>query len=70
LNKLSGFYGILSFDFSDKIATIVYLYCLAAIAVFSYGLYGLYTVSRIRIDIINYTDFVCRIMFVFFVGIQ
>lgn len=48
LNKLSGFYGILSFDYTDKIATAVYLYCLAAIAVFSYGLYGLYTVSAIE----------------------
>ncbi|GAA5814235.1 hypothetical protein MFLAVUS_007729 [Mucor flavus] len=43
LNKLSGFYGIVSFDFSDTMATAIYFYCLLAIAVFSYGLYGLYT---------------------------
>ncbi|KAI8370998.1 Inositolphosphorylceramide synthase subunit Kei1-domain-containing protein [Blakeslea trispora] len=42
LNKLSGFYGILSFDFSDTTATAIYIYSLFAIAVFVYGLYGQY----------------------------
>ncbi|EPB90656.1 hypothetical protein PS15m_005495 [Mucor circinelloides] len=48
LNKLSGFYGILSFDFSDFLATLIYIYSLIAIAIFSYGLYGLYT-DNVRI---------------------
>ncbi|KAI9475653.1 MAG: hypothetical protein EXX96DRAFT_574092 [Benjaminiella poitrasii] len=48
LNKLSGFYGILSFDFSDIFTTIIYIYSLVAIVVFSYGLYGLYT-DNVRI---------------------
>ncbi|KAI7858796.1 Inositolphosphorylceramide synthase subunit Kei1-domain-containing protein [Circinella umbellata] len=43
LNKLSGFYGIISFDTSDPIAFVVYIYSLLAIFVFARGLYGIHT---------------------------
>ncbi|PHZ14053.1 uncharacterized protein RHIMIDRAFT_278099 [Rhizopus microsporus ATCC 52813] len=43
LNKLSGFYGILSFDFTDNTATAGYVYSLLAIVIFVQGLYGLHS---------------------------
>ncbi|ORZ12719.1 hypothetical protein BCR42DRAFT_75918 [Absidia repens] len=45
LNKLSGFYGLISFDFSDPVAFAVYIYSLLAVFVCAYGLYGLHTVK-------------------------
>ncbi|CAO3623373.1 unnamed protein product [Cunninghamella blakesleeana] len=48
LNKLSGFYGLISFDFSDGIAFAVYIYSLFALLVCAYGLYGIHT-HNIRI---------------------
>ncbi|KAI8388767.1 Inositolphosphorylceramide synthase subunit Kei1-domain-containing protein [Radiomyces spectabilis] len=41
LNKLSGFYGLISFDFEDKIALSVYIYSLFALIVFGVGFYGI-----------------------------
>ncbi|KAI8093346.1 Inositolphosphorylceramide synthase subunit Kei1-domain-containing protein [Halteromyces radiatus] len=55
LNKLSGFYGIISFDFSDPVAFAVYIYSLLAVLICAYGLYGLHTMN---IDIVRwYTIF-------------
>ncbi|KAI8369607.1 uncharacterized protein BYT42DRAFT_585068 [Radiomyces spectabilis] len=45
LNKLSGFYGIISLDFSDTAAFVGYLYSLFAVFVLVQGLYGLKNVS-------------------------
>ncbi|CAO3612126.1 unnamed protein product [Cunninghamella echinulata] len=43
LNKLSGFYGLISFDFSDGVAFAVYIYSLLALMACCYGLYGIHT---------------------------
>ncbi|CAO3698683.1 unnamed protein product [Rhizopus stolonifer] len=43
LNKLSGFYGVVSFDFTNSTVTLGYIYSLLAIAVFVQGLYGLHS---------------------------
>lgn len=64
-------------------ATAIYFYCLLAIAVFSYGLYGLYTVSEFLYThmyclLANYNDTQYiqyyfnkkRTMFVLSVGLQ
>ncbi|KAL1936376.1 hypothetical protein VTP01DRAFT_510 [Rhizomucor pusillus] len=41
LNKLSGFYGVISFDLSDPVAFALYIYSLLAVAAFAQGLYGI-----------------------------
>ncbi|CDS13019.1 hypothetical protein LRAMOSA05203 [Lichtheimia ramosa] len=48
LNKLSGFYGLISLDTSDPVAFAVYIYSLCGVGIFAYGLYGLHT-DNIRI---------------------
>ncbi|KAI8074625.1 Inositolphosphorylceramide synthase subunit Kei1-domain-containing protein [Gongronella butleri] len=42
LNKLSGFYGIISLDFGDPIVSAVYVYSLLGVFVGAYALYGLH----------------------------
>ncbi|CAO3596573.1 unnamed protein product [Absidia cylindrospora] len=56
LNKLSGFYGLISFDFTDPVALAVYIYSLLAVFVCAYGLYGLHTedMKIIRLYVIFY----------------
>ncbi|SAM05874.1 hypothetical protein [Absidia glauca] len=56
LNKLSGFYGIISFDFSDPVAFAVYIYSLLAVFVCAYALYGLHTMNLniLRLYVIFY----------------
>ncbi|KAI9314975.1 Inositolphosphorylceramide synthase subunit Kei1-domain-containing protein [Dichotomocladium elegans] len=48
LNKLSGFYGLISLDTSDPVAFVVYIYSLLSIIIFAQGLYGIHT-ENVRI---------------------
>ncbi|CAO3613660.1 unnamed protein product [Mucor hiemalis] len=41
LNKLSGFYGLISLDYSDVIVVCIHVYSLLALGVFAAGLYGI-----------------------------
>ncbi|KAI8879462.1 hypothetical protein K501DRAFT_325515 [Backusella circina FSU 941] len=41
LNKLSGFYGLISLEYNDKIALCAHIYSLIALGVFGYALYGI-----------------------------
>ncbi|KAI8136743.1 Inositolphosphorylceramide synthase subunit Kei1-domain-containing protein [Fennellomyces sp. T-0311] len=56
LNKLSGFYGLISFDVSDPLAFTIYICSLLAVFVFARGLYAIHTndVKFIRWFIIFY----------------
>jgi hypothetical protein len=47
LNKLSGFYGLISLEYNDKIALCAHIYSLLALGVFSYALYGITKVITI-----------------------
>lgn len=45
LNKLSGFYGIISLEYSDVIVVCIHVYSLLALGVFAAGLYGISKVT-------------------------
>ncbi|RCH92226.1 hypothetical protein CU097_010399 [Rhizopus azygosporus] len=41
LNKLSGFYGLISLEYGDPFAVLAHVYSLIALFIFSLGLYGI-----------------------------
>lgn len=46
LNKLSGFYGIISLEYSDIIVVCIHVYSLLALGIFGVGLYGISKVKK------------------------
>ncbi|CAO3670904.1 unnamed protein product [Rhizopus stolonifer] len=41
LNKLSGFYGLASFEYQDCVAVAAHIYSIISLIIFSFGLYGI-----------------------------
>ncbi|KAG2230393.1 hypothetical protein INT48_004204 [Thamnidium elegans] len=73
INKLSGFYGLISLDYSEPVVVCIHVYSLLALGIFSAGLYGIHNdkYSFIRSFALFYWgDFVISTMTTIYLAIQ
>lgn len=73
LNKLSGFYGLASMEYSDCVVVLTHTYSMIALIIFSFGLYGISKDNRtlLRLYAIFYwIDFFISTLMTIYFAIQ